>query len=98
MRMRSSAASYGPRVSSADQIDHQSATPLYVQVADIIAARIQAGALAPDRPIPSETRLAEEFGVARLTARRAARELRERGLVVTVQGRGTFVVKQLPAE
>lgn len=36
--------------------------------------------------------MAEEYGVARLTARRAVRELRERGLVRTVQGKGTFVI------
>ncbi|MGH3345121.1 MAG: GntR family transcriptional regulator [Carbonactinosporaceae bacterium] len=73
-------------------IDHESGTPVYVQLAEIIAAKIAAGELVPDRPIPSETRLAEEYGVARLTARRAVWELRERGLVKVVRGRGTFVV------
>jgi DNA-binding GntR family transcriptional regulator len=73
-------------------IDHESGRPVYAQLADIVAARIAAGELVPDRPIPAETRLAEEYGVARLTARRAVRELRERGLVYTVQGKGTFVV------
>lgn len=75
-------------------IDPESGTPIYRQLADIIAAKIASGELAPDRPIPAETRLAEEYGVARLTARRAVRELRERGLVHTVTGRGTFVVAQ----
>ncbi|MCH0538398.1 GntR family transcriptional regulator [Streptomyces sp. MUM 203J] len=46
--------------------------------------------------IPSETRLAEQHGVARLTARRATQELRERGLVVTVRGKGSFVVMEPP--
>lgn len=77
---------------AADAVDHDSGTPLYVQLADIIARKIDAGELAPDRPIPAETRMAEEYGVARLTARRAVRELRERGLVRTVQGKGTFVL------
>lgn len=78
-------------------IDHASGKPIYVQLADIIAGKIAAGELVPDRPIPAETRLAEEYGVARLTARRAVRELRERGLVHTVQGKGSYVTKQ-PAE
>lgn len=84
----------------ADAIDHESATPIYRQLADIIAAKIEAGELLPDRPIPAEVRLAEEYGVARLTARRAVRELRERGLVVTVPGRGTFVTpdREVPPE
>ncbi|EGG46190.1 MULTISPECIES: GntR family transcriptional regulator [Streptomyces] len=73
-----------------------SARPLYVQLADVIAAKIASGQLAPDRPIPSENHLAEEYGIARLTARRAARELRERGLIVTVRGKGSFVVQQPP--
>lgn len=72
-------------------LDPESATPLYVQLADLIAAKIEAGDLKPDRPIPAELRLAQEYGVARLTARRAVRELRERGLVRTVVGKGSYV-------
>jgi DNA-binding GntR family transcriptional regulator len=75
-------------------LDPMSARPLYVQLADVIAGKIASGELAPDRPIPSENYLAEEYGVARLTARRTAQELRERGLIVTVRGKGSFVVEQ----
>ncbi|MFD0310410.1 GntR family transcriptional regulator [Streptomyces sp. NPDC127119] len=39
-----------------------------------------------------------EYGVARLTARRAAQELRERGLIVTVRGKGSFVVERPPGD
>ncbi|MDX2689010.1 GntR family transcriptional regulator [Streptomyces scabiei] len=79
-------------------LDPMSARPLYVQLADVIAGKIASGELAPDRPIPSENHLAEEYGVARLTARRTAQELRERGLIVTVRGKGSFVVEQLVGE
>jgi GntR family transcriptional regulator len=72
-------------------IDHEGPTPLYVQVADAIAARIDAGDLPPNRPIPSENQLVQEYGVARGTARKAIQLLRERGLVITVVGRGTYV-------
>lgn len=65
-----------------------------MQLADVIAGKIASGELAPDRPIPSENHLADEYGVARLTARRAAQELRERNLIVTVRGKGSFVVEQ----
>ncbi|MFD5537271.1 GntR family transcriptional regulator [Streptomyces sp. NPDC127079] len=75
-------------------LDPMSARPLYVQLADVIAGKIASGDLAPDRPIPSENHLADEYGVARLTARRAAQELRDRGLIVTVRGKGSFVVEQ----
>ncbi|WP_030682949.1 GntR family transcriptional regulator [Streptomyces cellulosae] len=79
-------------------LDPMSARPLYVQLADVIAGKIESGELAPDRPIPSENHLADEYGVARLTARRAAQELRERGLIVTVRGKGSFVVEQPPGD
>jgi len=67
-------------------------TPVYVQVADLVAARIDRGDLVPNRPIPSETAMVQEFGIARGTARRAVELLRERGLVATIPGRGTFVL------
>jgi GntR family transcriptional regulator len=73
-------------------IDHDGPDPLYVQVADVIAGRIEGGELQPNRPIPSENGIAQEFEVARGTARKAIALLRERGLVRTVVGRGTYVV------
>ncbi|GAA0480702.1 hypothetical protein Ade02nite_55730 [Paractinoplanes deccanensis] len=74
-------------------IDFDGPTPLYVQIADVIEARIRDGELLPDRPIPSENQMVQEFGVARGTARKALELLRARGLVVTVVGRGTFVAR-----
>ncbi|MGI5426772.1 GntR family transcriptional regulator [Streptomyces sp. CA-179760] len=82
---------------SKPSLDPMSARPLYMQLADVIAGKIASGELAPDRPIPSENHLADEYGVARLTARRAAQELRERGLIITVRGKGSFVVER-PAD
>lgn len=72
-------------------IDHEGATPIYLQLADILATRIERGELRPNRPVPSEATLQQEYGVARGTVRHAVAVLRERGLVVTVPGRGTFV-------
>jgi GntR family transcriptional regulator len=72
-------------------IDREGMTPLYLQVADLIASRIRSGELAPNRPVPSEHELAATFGVARGTARKALGVLKDRGLVVAVNGRGTFV-------
>lgn len=64
---------------------------LYVQLAEHIAARIKAGELEPGRRLPPERELAAEYGVAYHTVRGAARVLRERGLIVSIQGRGTYV-------
>jgi DNA-binding GntR family transcriptional regulator len=74
-----------------ETVDPNSATPVYVQVANILRARIESGQLLPDRPVPSESQLEQEFGVARGTARKAIAVLREKGLVITVKGRGSYV-------
>ncbi|MCZ4508863.1 winged helix-turn-helix domain-containing protein [Streptomyces sp. ActVer] len=72
-------------------IDPNKIAYLYMQVADHIAERIAKGELRPGARLLGERDLAEEYGVANLTARRAVRELRERGLVVTLPAKGTFV-------
>jgi GntR family transcriptional regulator len=73
------------------QIDPHGPQLVYVVVADHIARKITAGTLAPGARLAGEYALAEQYGVARMTVARAVRELRERGLVVTVRGKGTFV-------
>jgi DNA-binding GntR family transcriptional regulator len=68
-----------------------SPTPIYVRVADWIEARIKSGELKSGSRLPPERELAQETGVAYDTIRRAAVLLRERGLIITVHGRGTYV-------
>lgn len=72
-------------------VDPLNPTPLYVQVADIIAGQIERGELAAGDMIPSELTLQQTYGVARGTARKAVETLRDRGLVVTIPQRGTYV-------
>lgn len=78
-------------------LDPKSGRPLYMQLADLIESKIRSGEYAPDRMIPASLRLAEEHGIAHMTVRRAMRELRERGLIFTVSGKGSYVVPVLPA-
>jgi GntR family transcriptional regulator len=73
-------------------IDPDSPELAYVQVANLLAARIQSGEI--KGRLPSERDLAEEYGVAYGTVRRAMELLRERGLVISVHGRGTFVASR----
>jgi len=73
------------------QIDHQSGTLKYLQLAAILREAIASGELAPDRPIPSGPQLAAEYGISQGTARRAVQALVDEGLVAIVTGRGTFV-------
>ena len=67
-------------------------------VADLIERRIWVGDLRPGEQLPAELDLADEYRVAYYTIRRAMQELRERGLVESVHGRGTFVRQTLPEE
>lgn len=79
--------------SRADLIEHGSAVPLWRQVADDIAAQVKSGELPPGSRLPAEPELAEIYGVARGTVRRAVAELREGGVVVVSRGLGTFVTR-----
>jgi GntR family transcriptional regulator len=69
-----------------------SAVPLYEQLANLLGEQIESGKLRPGQPLPSELHLQQTYSVSRGTVRQAMRLLRERGLVVTVQARGTYVV------
>ncbi|WP_229680396.1 GntR family transcriptional regulator [Saccharopolyspora thermophila] len=80
-----------------ERIDHDGPATLWKQVADDVAADIAAGDLSPGARLPTELELAEIYGVARGTIRRAVADLVERGAVVVVHGRGTFVA-DVPAE
>ena len=63
----------------------------YMRVAEDIAARIGSGELKPGARLRSERDLAEHYEVSYGTVRRAMEVLRERGLITTIHGRGTFV-------
>ncbi len=67
---------------------------IYVKVADRIAGRIERGELAPGARLPPERELAADLGVSYDSVRRAMEVLRERGLIVTVHGRGTYVAER----
>lgn len=62
-----------------------------------LRAQILNGVLAPGERLSSEWELAERFATSRPTVRRAMALLKSEGLVVTEQGKGTFVRPQPPA-
>ncbi|WP_385618461.1 GntR family transcriptional regulator [Streptomyces sp. P8-A8] len=66
---------------------------VYVQVADRVEREIREGHLPHGARLPNERDMGAQYGVAPGTARRAVQELRERGLVVTLPNKGTFVTR-----
>lgn len=67
--------------------------PLYKEVERKISDAIHRGEWKPGEAIPSETRLAERFGVSMGTLRKAVDELVYKGMLIRQQGRGTFIAK-----
>jgi GntR family transcriptional regulator len=74
-------------------VDPNSPVYVYVQVANLIEADIRAGTLPVGARLPGEQDLAVQYGIAKGTAARVARELRDRGLAITVANKGTFITE-----
>jgi GntR family transcriptional regulator len=66
---------------------------LYIALADYLADLIADQTLPPGARLPGERDLAAEHGISIGTVRRATGELRERGLVVTLPAKGTYVAR-----
>jgi len=73
----------------------ETAVPLYVAVADRLRQRVERGEWGPGEHLPSLHQLAEEFGVARLTARQAVQRLVAEGLLTSQRGQGTVVAQEV---
>lgn len=65
--------------------------PLYKQITTQIENGILAGTFLPGHRIPSVRELAAQYQVNPNTAKRAVRELKQEGLLVSPRGRGTLV-------
>ena len=76
----------------AQTVNPHGALVAYYRVADAIEEEIRSGRLPRGARLPNERDLGVEHGVAAGTARRAVKELRDRGLVTTLANKGTFVL------
>ena len=68
----------------------------YARIKRHVMDRIQSGEWSVATRVPSENQLAAEFGVSRMTARRALLDLAQEGWLVRSQGLGTFVADRKP--
>lgn len=70
--------------------------PRYAAIKQTIHDAIKNGALRPGDRVPSEAELVSRFGVSRMTANRALRELQSAGVLVRRAGSGSFVAEAKP--
>ena len=65
--------------------------PLHRQLFLVLHDEIARGALAPGDALPTEQSLCDQFGVSRITVRRALADLADQGYIERRQGVGSFV-------
>jgi DNA-binding GntR family transcriptional regulator len=68
-------------------------TPRYHRIADDLRVQIEDGTLEPGAQLPTEAELSERYEASRNTVRLALGRLTEEGLILSGQGRGSFVRK-----
>jgi GntR family transcriptional regulator len=67
--------------------------PKYYHLKETILERIADGTWTAGSAIPAEPELCREFGVSRITVRRAIGDLVHEGKLYTIQGKGTFIAR-----
>lgn len=72
-------------------IDKTFSPALYIQIAKDIEKKIIDGVLRGDEKLPSEREQCERYKVSRITVRQAIGIIERKGLVYSVQGKGTYV-------
>ena len=74
-----------------EQLQTPSKCPLYKQLAELLAAAMEAGQLHAGERLPPERRLAEDLRLSRTTIVNAYRLLEQEGKVTSLIGSGTYV-------
>lgn len=70
--------------------------PLFAAIKQWVTDSIRDGELKAGDRVPSESELVQSFGVSRMTANRALRELQASGVIVRRAGVGSFIAEQRP--
>ncbi len=71
--------------------------PMYAQIVEQVVAKVMAGTWPAGRALPSIRELAGRSKVSVITVKRAYLELERAGVIVTRQGKGSFVAEALDA-
>lgn len=78
-------------------IDYTAPKPLHEQIEEQISSLIATGILQPNDWLPSVRQLATEMSINPNTVQRAYSSLENKGVIVSVKGRGSFVSPDLAA-
>ena len=73
-------------------ISNRSGIPIYEQIKEQIKAAIFSGELQEDDMLPSIRQLARDLNISVITTTRAYSDLEQEGFLVSVQGKGCFVL------
>lgn len=74
-----------------DRIDATSATPKYLQVVNAVIADIEDGILKRGQRVSSINETSEMYYLSRDTIEKAYKELRKRGVICSVKGKGCYI-------
>ncbi len=69
-------------------------SPKYIKLADALREQIGKGKLKPGDRLPSQAELKAKYGISQATMERLHAHLEQDGLIVRMQGKGTFVAER----
>ena len=72
--------------------------PLYFRVESLIRSKILSGQFEPGARLPTEDEFIRNFGVSRITIRKALSHLQEQGLITKRRSKGTFVAEEISTQ
>ena len=81
-----------------DRIVENSTVPKYLQVVNAVIADVAAGILQHGQKIPSINETSEMYYLSRDTVEKAYKELRERGIITSVPGKGNYICQKFSVD
>lgn len=82
----------------AGPVSADAGVPLHRQLFLVLHDEIDRGVVAPGEALPTEQSLCDQFGVSRITVRRALADLAEQGYIGRRHGVGSFVREHSPSD
>lgn len=77
-------------------LNHRSRVPIYAQLVAAVRQAVARGELKPGDQLPTVRQLAVDLRINPNTVAKAYQEMERAGMIITRQGRGTFVAPQAP--